>query len=101
MTQEGNSVSVSYLPGASTRVVVTGALDAAAAAEIGAAFRAVVHDWPRRVDLDLRRVTTFTRPGAAAVADCLSVGRRLPDGVGVRVATAAGRSALLSSMDLV
>jgi hypothetical protein len=92
------SVSVTYRCGDEARVVVDGSLDATAASEIATAWQAVVDDRPRRVDLDLRGVTTFTAPGAAAITDCLSVGRRLDDGVGVRVATDAGRSVLLQSM---
>lgn len=94
-------MSVTYLAGDEARVVVTGDLDERAAADIARAFRSVVHDWPRRVDLDLRAVTHFTGHGAAALSDCLSVGRRLAEGVNVRVATNAGRSALLRSMELV
>jgi hypothetical protein len=92
---------VTYLSGDEARVVVEGALDASAADAIASAFRSVVHDWPRRVELDLRGVTGFTRTGAVAISDCLSLGRRLDDGVGVQVASDAGRSALLQSMELV
>ena len=56
---------------------------------------------PERLELDLCAVSTYTRDGAVAVSDCLVLCRRLDDGVGITVATDAGRQALLDSMSLV
>jgi hypothetical protein len=94
-------VSVTYEAGEAAVVTVEGVLDDDAASEIAAAFRAIIHDWPRRVELDLRGVTDFTTHGAVAVSDCLSLGRRLDEGINIQVATDAGCAALLRSMDLV
>lgn len=94
-------MSVSYQPGRHARLVVAGDLDATAGRAIQDVVRLVANECPRRVDLDLRGVTGFTRTGAAAISDCLSIGRRLVEGVGIQVATEAGRRALLESMDRV
>ncbi|HWB67856.1 MAG TPA: hypothetical protein VG708_13615 [Mycobacteriales bacterium] len=94
-------MSVSYLPGRHARLVVAGDLDSTAGRAIQDAIELVEHDCPRRVELDLRGVTGFTRSGAAAISDWLTIGRRLEEGVGIQVATEAGRRALLESMDRV
>ena len=80
------------------RVVLPGVLDADAAAELRDDYRQVLACGGRRLEVDLSPVQTATEEGVAAVAWCLVAGRHLPDGVGVTVATAAGRAALLGSM---
>jgi ABC-type transporter Mla MlaB component len=79
-------------------VRVSGALDSSAAVELSETRARVLRESPRRLDLDLSAVTTCTSEGIAAVTECLLVGRGLDDGVGVTVATDAGRRALLESM---
>lgn len=94
-------MSVVYQRGEVARVRVDGLLDTAAAADLGEVCREVMRDWPGRVELDLSAVTTYTPAGAVAVSDCLLLCRRLERGVGITVATEAGRQALLDSMALV
>jgi hypothetical protein len=96
-----SAVSVSYQSGTEPTITVEGVLDGSAARDIAAVFREVLREWPTKVDLDLRGVTDFTTPGAVAVSDCLSVGKRLDEGINVQVATDAGCAALLQSMELV
>ena len=94
-------MSVKYQSGDLARVTVEGTLDSEAATNLGVICRQVLRDWPRRLKLDLCGVSIYTRDGARAVSDCLMLCRRLDDGVGIAVATDAGRQALLDSMALV
>jgi hypothetical protein len=94
-------MSVVYQRGEIARVSIAGWLDTAAAQALGRVCREVIRDWPKRVELDLSAVTTYTTAGTAAVSDCLSLCRRLEDGVCITVSTDAGRRALLDSMALV
>lgn len=91
-------MGVRYEPGDPARVVVVGELDDGAADALVTILRRVAEDAPARLELDLRRVTGFTPAGASAVSEALALGRMLEDGVGVTVATDAGRRALLRSM---
>lgn len=91
-------MSVVFQRGEVARVRVEGLLDNVAAGHLGDICREVLRDWPTRVELDLSAVTTYTSDGAAAVSDCLMLCRRLDGGVGIKVATDAGRRALLDSM---
>lgn len=79
-------------------VVVRGRLDDAAAGELFAACDEVLRGSSRRLQLDLSGVTEYSSAGVAAIAQCLVVGRRLEGGIGVTVASDAGRRALLDSM---
>lgn len=94
-------MSVIYQSGEHARLTVDGPLDAEAARTVAALCRRILQEWPRRLDLDLRAVEVYTGDGARAVSDCLLLCRRLEDGVGVTVATDAGRRMLLESMALV
>jgi hypothetical protein len=94
-------MSVTYQSGELARVTVDGSLDGVAASNLGAVCRQVLRDWPRRLELDLCGVSMYTGDGAKAVSDCLMLCRRLDEGVGITVATDAGRQALLDSMALV
>jgi hypothetical protein len=91
-------VSVTYQRGELARVTVEGRLDTQAAVDLDGIFREIARDWPRRLELDLCAVSVYTGEGARAVSDCLMLCRRLDDGVGITVATDAGRRALLESM---
>jgi hypothetical protein len=94
-------MSVTYQSGDHARVTVEGRLDKEAAVNLADICRKILRDWPRRLDLDLCAVSVYTGDGAKAVSDCLMLCRRLDDGVGITVATDAGRRALLDSMALV
>jgi hypothetical protein len=94
-------MSVVYQRGEIARVTVDGWLDTTAAEALGSVCREVMRDWPKRVELDLSAVTTYTADGTAAVSDCLLLCRRLDNGVCITVSTDAGRRALLDSMALV
>lgn len=94
-------MSVTYQSGNRAFVKVEGRLDAEAATTLAAICHQILRDWPRRLELDLRAVSVYTRDGARAVSECLLLCRRLDDGVGITVATDAGRQALLDSMALV
>jgi len=94
-------MSVTYQGGELARVTVRGCLDREAASNLGAVCRQVLRDWPQRLELDLCGVSLYTTDGARAVSDCLMLCRRLEQGVGITVATDAGRQALLDSMALV
>ncbi|HVT22349.1 MAG TPA: hypothetical protein VHE57_13285 [Mycobacteriales bacterium] len=91
-------MSVVFQRGEVVRVRVEGQLDTVAAGHLSDICREVLRDWPERVELDLSAVTNYTTDGAAAVSDCLMLWRRLNGGVGIKVATQAGRQALLDSM---
>lgn len=94
-------MSVKYLGGEIAKVTIDGSLDTQAAADLNSICREVVREWPRRVELDLCAVSAYTIAGTAAVSECLMLCRRLDEGVGITVATDAGRAALLDSMSLV
>ena len=94
-------MSVTYRHGDMARITIRGSLDDKAASSLGDICRQIVRDWPRRLELDLRAVSVCTGDGVTAVSECLMLCRRLDDGVGITVATEAGRRALLDSMALV
>lgn len=93
-------MSVTYEKGRLARVAVDGQLDIAAAHELEELCDRVVHDNATRLELDLTGVTIYTRSGAGAISRCLLLRRHLEGGVGVIVATDAGRRILLESMAL-
>ena len=98
----GPAVSrVTYEKGRLARVCVDGQLDVEAAETLAEILTQVLQDSPRRLELDLTGVTAYTRAGAGAVSQCLMMRRSLEDGVGIVVATEAGRRILLDSMRLV
>lgn len=80
-----------------SRICVVGNLDAKAAACLIRVCDSLMDDC-RRLELDLSNVTSSTTTGISALARCVVLGRRLPDGVGVTVANDVGRRALLASM---
>jgi hypothetical protein len=83
------------------RVQVTGELDETSGRDLTATCSRVLQQGPSRLDVDLRNVTAYTPEGAAALSECLRLGRHLVDGVNVQVCTDSGRRALLESMTLV
>ena len=93
-------MSVTYRKGRLARVAVDGLLDVEAARVLDDLCDQLVRDEAKRLELDLTGVTTYTSAGAGAVSHCLMLRRRLEGGVGVIVATDAGRAILLESMAL-
>jgi hypothetical protein len=84
--------------GRCARAVVVGPLDTVTAAHLMQACEETQRTACSRLDVDLSDVTECTDDGVAAIAYCLAAGRHLTDGVGVTVASEAGRRALLDSM---
>ncbi|HET7530361.1 MAG TPA: hypothetical protein VFJ98_05320 [Mycobacteriales bacterium] len=91
-------MTLGHADAALSRVRVVGRLDAAAATVLGHICDDVLGGKSRRLELDLSAITGSTPDGVNGLARCLSLGRRLPDGVGVTVANDVGRRALLDSM---
>lgn len=83
------------------RVQVSGDLDGTCGRDLTAACMRALLDTPTRLDVDLRHVDAYTDEGAAALSECLRLGRHLAEGVNVQVCTDGGRRALLASMALV
>jgi ABC-type transporter Mla MlaB component len=80
-----------------TRVVVVGPVGAAVAARLAAICEQALRSAPDRLELDLSQVGPVSPAGVAVIARCLTLGQRLSRGVGVSVATPAGRRALLDA----
>jgi hypothetical protein len=75
-----------------------GHLDADAGRMLLEAARAAAdHDAASRLDVDIRRVTSFTHDGAAALAACRDVGAQLAQGLHYRTGQGPGREALLAA----
>ena len=93
------TVWIDAAPAGLVRVVVAGAVDAAVADSFAAACEQAWATRPGRIELDLSGVDSVGAAGVAVIAWCLSLQQRLTGGVGVSVATAAGRRALLAAAD--
>lgn len=83
------------------RVQVSGDLDASSGRDLTEACGRALLDEPTRLDVDLRNVTSYTHEGAAALSECVRLGRHLAEGVNIQVSSDGGRRALLESMTLV
>ena len=79
-------------------IVIEGELATPAASALQAAMLDALTVKDFRIHLDLTRVTGCSPAGVAALASCLAVARQLEGRVGVSVAGAAGRRALLRSL---
>lgn len=84
--------------GRDAEVVVEGRLDESSAFELLGAVHAAVAHGKNHLEVDLRRVTSYTDDGVAAITECLALRRELDRGVALHVATEAGRQVLLASM---
>lgn len=80
------------------RLVVTGELDDAWISAIDTAVTDALRAQAERLELDLTGVTQWTPGAAVAITRCLDAAEALRSGVGVTVASAAGRAALLASL---
>jgi hypothetical protein len=80
-------------------VVLTlrGHLDAAVGGAVAAATEQAVTQQARRLDIDLREVSSFTVEGAAALRTCRSRAAGLREGLHYRTGRGPGRNALLAA----
>lgn len=72
-------------------------LDEAAGGALLDAASAAVDTGPRRIDVDLRSLESFTEAGARALVGCRDLGSRLPEGLHYRTGRGPGRDALLAA----
>lgn len=78
-------------------LTVRGHLDAAVGEAVTAATEGAVHQQARRLDIDLREVSSFTLDGAAALRACRSRAAGLREGLHYRTGRGPGRDALLAA----
>jgi hypothetical protein len=97
-TEDGASVQLIPTAPGQMRVVIAGALATPGASALQAVMLKALVGKPRRIHLDLTGLTDCSPVGVAALATCLALAGQLEDGVGVSVAGAAGRRALLRSL---
>jgi hypothetical protein len=76
-------------------IAVAFTLDEAAGVALLHAASAAADSGPRRIDVDLRALESFTDAGARALVGCRDLGARLPEGLHYRTGRGAGREALL------
>lgn len=78
-------------------LTVYGHLDGCLGAAMGAATDQAVHAQARRLDIDLRQVTSFTEEGAVALRVCRPLAAGLREGLHYRTGRGPGREALLAA----
>ncbi|CAN5736029.1 hypothetical protein BH24ACT3_BH24ACT3_19200 [soil metagenome] len=78
-------------------VSLWGSLDDATGRSLVDTAEAAAATAPRRLDIDVRGLRSFTREGAAALARCRGLGANLPEGLHYRTGRGAGREALLAA----
>lgn len=78
-------------------LIVRGHLDAAVGDAVAAATEGAVAQQARRLDIDLRMVSSFTAEGAAALKACRSRTAGLREGLHYRTGRGPGRDALLAA----
>jgi hypothetical protein len=61
------------------------------------AATAAADSGPRRIDVDLRALESFTDEGARSLVGCRDLGARLPEGLHYRTGRGPGRDALLAA----
>lgn len=72
-------------------------LDAQIGAALVAAAEAALAAQPDRVDIDLRRLQSWTQDGVTALVRCREICGDLPDGLHYRTGRGPGRAALLAA----
>jgi hypothetical protein len=72
-------------------------LDATAGRALVDAATAAVADSPERLDIDLRKLRSWTPDGAVALVRCREICSDLADGLHYRTGRGPGRDALLSA----
>ena len=78
--------------------MVTGGLDAATGRHLALLCAQIVAQWPQGLAVDLTAISDATDGGVDALARCLALGRWLPRGIDVAVATTAGQRVLLAAL---
>jgi len=85
------------IDGAAVVLELADLLDADTGAALVAAADAATATGPTRVDIDLRRLKSWTQDGAAALVCCREICGELPDGLHYRTGRGPGRAALLAA----
>lgn len=78
-------------------LTVHGHLDATVGDAVGVATEGAVRQQARRLDIDLRAVSSFTAEGAAALRACRTRAAGLQEGLHYRTGRGPGRDALLAA----
>lgn len=78
-------------------LTVVGHLDAAVGVAVGVAAEGALRLAPRRLDIDLRQVASFTTEGVAALRACRLRAAGLREGLHYRTGRGPGREALLAA----
>jgi hypothetical protein len=78
-------------------IAVAHSLDEVAGAALIDAATAAADTHPRRIDVDLRALESFTDAGARSLVGCRDLGSRLPEGLHYRTGRGPGREALLAA----
>jgi G:T/U-mismatch repair DNA glycosylase len=83
--------------GAAVVLELSDTLDATVGRALVDAATAAVADAPDRLDIDLRKLRTWTPDGAIALVRCREICTDLTDGLHYRTGRGPGRDALLSA----
>jgi hypothetical protein len=83
--------------GAAVVLELSDTLDATVGAALVDAATAAVADEPERLDIDLRKLRSWTPDGAIALVRCREICTDLADGLHYRTGRGPGRDALLSA----
>ena len=83
--------------GAAVVLELSDTLDATVGRALVEAATAAVADEPERLDIDLRKLRTWTPEGAIALVRCREICTDLADGLHYRTGRGPGRDALLSA----
>jgi hypothetical protein len=78
-------------------IAVSHKLDDEAGAALIDSATAAAESGPRRIDVDLRALESFTDEGARALVGCRDLGALLPEGLHYRTGRGPGREALLAA----
>jgi hypothetical protein len=81
-------------------ITLSGHLAAGGATVLLDAVRDAIDNNAARIDLDLRRVTSFDDKGLAGLAACRDISAELPDGLHYRTDGDTSQAALLAAFDV-
>jgi hypothetical protein len=83
--------------GAAVVLELSDALDPLVGRVLVDAVTSAVATGPKRVDIDLRSLVSWTQEGARSLVRCREICRDLPDGLHYRTGRGPGRDALLAA----
>ena len=86
-----------HTDGANVVLKVSYVLDPPAGRLLVDAVAAAVANAPRRIEIDLRSLASWTPEGARALVECREICGDLPDGLHYRTGRGPGREALLAA----